>query len=278
MEKEIIDDMEWIPTPDPGLEIARIVRVKEAAYKKERNINKYIVGNVVKEIIDMVIPLSMSSNIIDILITESVRLGMAGVIWNEMAKDDQLKDNICLRMIEEDARKRKDAWNKAKMERLEIKEEKIMLWKEKNNMRIVIKELEELRLETFDGEWKEHDLLDGWMLEVLASGLGDNDVVMVATDDAEDMIIDEDDMDMEVWLESIQREGSVTDNTMEVYKDLLEKELGMMMVDVETVKKVRDKSVMKFTMSVEKYEDYKTSPTWLVTRWEMLNIKERSHK
>ena len=57
MEKEIIDDMEWIPTPDPGLEIARIVRVKEAAYKKERNINKYIVGNVVREIIDMVIPL-----------------------------------------------------------------------------------------------------------------------------------------------------------------------------------------------------------------------------
>ena len=80
--------MEWIPTPDSGLEIDRIVRVKEAAYKKERNINKYIVGNVVKEIIDMVIPLSMSSNIIDILITESVRLGMAGVIWNELAKDD----------------------------------------------------------------------------------------------------------------------------------------------------------------------------------------------
>ena len=257
MEKEIIDDMEWIPTPDPGLEIARIVRVKEAAYKKERNINKYIVGNVVKEIIDMVIPLSMSSNIIDILITESVRLGMAGVIWNEMAKDDQLKDNICLRMIEEDARKRKDAWNKAKMERLEIKEKKMMLWKEKNNIRNLIKALDELRLETFDGEWEEHDLLDGRMLEVLASGLGDDDVVMVATDDAEHMIIDEDDMDMEVWLESIQREGSVTDNTMEVYEDWLEKELGMMMVDEETVKKVRDKYVMKFTTSVEKYEDNK---------------------
>ena len=31
----------------------------------------------------------------------------------------------------------------------------------------------------------------------------------------------------------------------------------MMMVDEETVKKVRDKSVMKFTTSVEKYEDNK---------------------
>ena len=185
---------------------------------------------------------------------------MAGVIWNEMAKDDQLKDNICLRMIEEDARKRKDAWNKAKMERLEIKEKKMMLWKEKNNIRNLIKALDELRLETFDGEWEEHDLLDGRMLEVLASGLGDDDVVMVATDDAEDMIIDEDDMDMEVWLESIQREGSVTDNTMEVYEDWLENALSLMMVDEETVNKVRNKSVLKFAPSVaseEKHADIK---------------------
>ena len=81
MEKEIIEDMEWITTPDPELEIARNIRKKEAAYKKEKEINKYIVGNVVKDIIDMVIPLSMSANIIDILISRSVRLGKAGVIW-----------------------------------------------------------------------------------------------------------------------------------------------------------------------------------------------------
>ena len=55
-----------------------------------------------------------------------------------MAKDDQLKDDIRLRMIEEDARKRKDAWNKAKMKRLEIKEEKMIRWREKNSMRNVI--------------------------------------------------------------------------------------------------------------------------------------------
>ena len=51
-----------------------------------------------------------------------------------------------------------------------------------------------------------------------------DDVVIVSTDVTEDMIIDEDDMDMEVWLESIQRERSGTGNTMEVYKDWLENE------------------------------------------------------
>ena len=66
MEKEIIEDMEWITAPDPELKIATNIRKKEAAYKKEKEINKYIVGNVVKDIIDMVIPLSMSANIIDI--------------------------------------------------------------------------------------------------------------------------------------------------------------------------------------------------------------------
>ena len=84
MEKEIIDDMELIQTPDPGLEIGRIVRVKEAAYKKERNINKYIVGNVVKEIMDMVIPLSMSSNIIDILMSGWAWLELFGMSWQRM--------------------------------------------------------------------------------------------------------------------------------------------------------------------------------------------------
>ena len=84
MEKEIIDDMEWIPTPDPELDIARNIRVKEAAYKKERNINKYIVGNVVKEIMDMVIPLSMSSNIIDILMSGWAWLELFGMRWQRM--------------------------------------------------------------------------------------------------------------------------------------------------------------------------------------------------
>ena len=96
MEKEMIEDMEWITTPDPELEIeiARNIRKKEEAYKKEKEINKYIVGNVVKEIIDMVSPLSMSANIIDILISRSVRLGKAGFIWTELAQDDQLRDDI----------------------------------------------------------------------------------------------------------------------------------------------------------------------------------------
>ena len=36
MEKEIIEDMEWITTPDPELELARNIRKKEAAYKRRR--------------------------------------------------------------------------------------------------------------------------------------------------------------------------------------------------------------------------------------------------
>ena len=122
MEKEIIEDMEWITAPDSVLEIARNIRKKEAAYKKEKGINKYIVGNVVKDIIDMVIPLSISANIIDILITKSVRLGNA-----RDAQDDQLKDDIRVRIIEEDDKKRKDAWNEARIKRLEIKKEKMMI-------------------------------------------------------------------------------------------------------------------------------------------------------
>ena len=57
----------------------------------------------------MVIPLTMSTNIIDILISKSVRLGKAGVMWTELAQDDQLKDDIRVRMIVEDDKKRKDA-------------------------------------------------------------------------------------------------------------------------------------------------------------------------
>ena len=55
----------------------------------------------------MVIPMSMSANIIDILISRSVRLGKAGVIWLELEQDDQLREDIQARMIEEEDRKRK---------------------------------------------------------------------------------------------------------------------------------------------------------------------------
>ena len=55
-------------------------------------------------------------------------------------------------MIEEEDEKRKDAWNEARIKRLEIKEEKMMIWKERKRMQNLITELDDLRLETFDGE------------------------------------------------------------------------------------------------------------------------------
>ena len=70
------------------------------------------------EIIGKIIPLSMSKNIIDIIIDESVRLGKMEVIWKEMAQDDQLKEDIRIKMEEEDKAKRQDALNKAKIKRL----------------------------------------------------------------------------------------------------------------------------------------------------------------
>ena len=170
----------------------------------------------VKDIIDIIIPLSMSANIIDILISRSVRMGKAGVIWTELAQDDQLRDDIRVRMIEEEDKKRKDAWNEARIKRLELKEEKMMIWKERKRMQNLITELEELRLETFDGEWEEHDLLDGWMLDVIVSCLEDVDVVMFGEDDAEEMKVEDDDMDSGVWLELIQKEGGGPDDVMEV--------------------------------------------------------------
>ena len=59
-----------------------------------------------KDIIDIIIPLSMSANIIDILISRSVRLGKAKVIWLGLEQDDQLREDIQARMIEEEDRKR----------------------------------------------------------------------------------------------------------------------------------------------------------------------------
>ena len=49
--------MEWDTTPDPDIELARKHRKKEAEFKKERAINKYIVGNVVIEMAEKIIPI-----------------------------------------------------------------------------------------------------------------------------------------------------------------------------------------------------------------------------
>ena len=66
----------------------------------------------------------------------------------------------------------------------------------------------------------EHDLLDGWMLEILASGLVDDDVEMVSAENGrsvvEKMLVDDDNADMGVWL-------------------------SIMMVDEEILEKVREK-------------------------------------
>ena len=184
--------MEWTATPDPGVELAKNSRLREAAFRKQKEINKYVVGNVVKDIIETIIPLSMSANIIDILISRSVRQGKAGVIWLELEQDDQLREDIRARMIEEEEMKRKDAWDEARRLRLEKKEEKMTVWKEKQKMKNLITGLDDLKLETFKGEWEEHDLMDGWMLDVMVSSLGDDDVVMACEDASEEMEVGED--------------------------------------------------------------------------------------
>ena len=70
--------------PRPGYRVAGKLRKKEAEFKKERAINKYIVGNVVIEMAEKIIPISISNNIIDILVDRSVSLGRTEVIWKEM--------------------------------------------------------------------------------------------------------------------------------------------------------------------------------------------------
>ena len=49
MERETIEDMDWVETPDPEIELARNFRSKEADLKKERALNRYTVKNVVLE-------------------------------------------------------------------------------------------------------------------------------------------------------------------------------------------------------------------------------------
>ena len=77
-----------------------------------------------------------------------------------MVDDDKLKDDIKMKMEEEDRTKRQDALSKARSKRLEFKEEKVKLWKEKAKMMNLIKEMGDLKLETFEVEWDEYDLLD----------------------------------------------------------------------------------------------------------------------
>ena len=90
-----------------------------------------------------------------------------------MVQDDQMKDEIRKRIDKEYQTKIRDALNKARAKRLEMKEEKMRLWKERSKMMNLIKEMDSLKLETFDGEWNEHDLIVEWMLEILVSGLVD---------------------------------------------------------------------------------------------------------
>ena len=61
------------------------------------------------------------------------------------------------------------------------------VWKEKQRMKNLITGLDGMRLETFEGEWEEHDLMNGWMVDVTVSNLGDDDVVMVCEDGNEEM-------------------------------------------------------------------------------------------
>ena len=72
MEKEIIKDMDWQDTPDPEVELARKCRTKEADLKKERT-DRYIVKNVVLEIMESIISISTANNIIDFLIERAGR-------------------------------------------------------------------------------------------------------------------------------------------------------------------------------------------------------------
>ena len=122
------------------------------------------------------------------------------------------------------------------------------VWKEKQQMKNLITGLDDMKLETFEGEWEEHDLMDGWMLDVMVSSLGDEDVVMACEDASEEMEVSEDDMTIVEWLESILHRD-VEDDNMDVYEDWLENELNVMMVDDETITRVRNKSLLKFAPS-----------------------------
>ena len=128
---EGIEDMKWDTTPNPWIEL---LRKKEAEFNKESAINKYIVGCIVTEMVEKIVPMSISNNIIDILIDNSFRLGRMEVLWKEMVDDDQFKDDIKMKVEEEDRANIQDALSKASTQRLELKEEKVKLWKEKAKM------------------------------------------------------------------------------------------------------------------------------------------------
>ena len=82
-------------------------------------------------------------------------------------------------MIEEEDEKRKDAWNEARRKRLELKKGKLTIWKERQRIQNLITGMDEMRLETFEGEWEENDMMDGWMLDMIVSYFSDDDVMMV---------------------------------------------------------------------------------------------------
>ena len=86
------------------------------------------------------------------------------------------------------------------------------VWREKQQMKKLITGLDDMKLETSEGEWEEHDLMDGWMLDVMVSSLGDDDVVMACEDTSEDMEVSVDDMDLVEWLESILHRDVEDDN------------------------------------------------------------------
>ena len=54
--------------------------------------------------------------------------------------------------------------------------------------RTIIKLLsfENLKFETFPGEWDKHDFTDGWMLEMMQERLDDNDEVMTGVVELDD--------------------------------------------------------------------------------------------
>ena len=130
-----------------------------------------------------------------------------------------------------------------------MKEGKIKRWKERSRMMNLIKEMASLKLETFDGKWQEHDLMDEWMLEILGSGLMDDDLEMVNLEGMMDMnemmIVDDDDMKNndggEDEMKTCQLVNEDADDGMEdaeMYEDLLENELSFMMVDDEILQKL----------------------------------------
>ena len=63
---------------------------------------------------------------------------------------------------------------------------KSKIWEENGNIIQLFSSIENLQLETFPGEWDDHDFMDGWMLEMMQERLEDNDEVMTAVVELDD--------------------------------------------------------------------------------------------